>query len=60
MRLITERGGIHALPQEAGSLNQRVQDASSGRTTGVHSTDERTRAGAAQSPPGAAGHGTQH
>jgi hypothetical protein len=58
MRLVTERGGIHTLPQTPGTLNQIVQDSSSGRTTGVHATDERTRAGAAQ--PAAAPAATKH
>ena len=50
MRLLSERGGVHSLPQTPGELNTVVQDSSSGRTTGAWTTDERTRGGGAAAP----------
>jgi hypothetical protein len=44
LRLLSERGGVHALPQMSTGVNQYVQDSSSGRTIAVMATDERTRA----------------
>jgi hypothetical protein len=53
LRLISERGSVHALPQTPAGLNQVVQDSAAGRTSGVLATDERTRAGAGSGAPAA-------